>query len=58
MSLIVAEALDPSTVNTTVSEPSVNEGSSATFTLSTTNVAAGTAVAYTISGVSSADVVG
>ena len=37
---------------------SVNEGSSATFTLSTTNVAAGTAVAYTISGVSSADVVG
>jgi hypothetical protein len=36
----------------------VNEGSTATFTLSTTNVVAGTAVAYTISGVSSADIVG
>ena len=37
---------------------SANEGTTATFTLSTTNVAASTAVAYTISGVSSADVVG
>lgn len=37
---------------------SVNEGASATFTLSTTNVAAGTAVPYTLSGISLADVVG
>jgi V8-like Glu-specific endopeptidase len=37
---------------------SVNEGASAAFTLSTTNVAAGTAVPYTVSGVSPADVVG
>lgn len=36
----------------------VNEGSTATFTLSTTNVAAGTAVGYTVSGVSSVDIVG
>jgi len=48
-----------STTSTTV-----NEGSSATFTLSITNVlltlqmAAGTAVAYTISGVTPADIVG
>jgi hypothetical protein len=35
-----------------------NEGSSATFTLSTTNVTAGTSVPYTISGVSASDVVG
>ena len=40
------------------SSATVNEGSTATFTLSTTNVASGTAVAYTVSGVSSADVVG
>jgi hypothetical protein len=37
---------------------SVNEGSTATFTLSSTNVAAGTQVAYTLSGVSAADVQG
>ena len=36
----------------------VNEGSSATFTLSTTNVPAGAAVPYTLSGVSAADVSG
>ena len=40
------------------SSASVNEGSNATFTLSTTNVAAGTQVAYTLSGVSAADVQG
>ena len=34
---------------------SVNEGSTATFTLTTTNVTAGTSVSYTLSGVSSAD---
>ena len=37
---------------------SVNEGSTATFTLSTTNVTAGTSVLYTLSGVSAADVTG
>jgi len=35
---------------------SANEGSTATFTLTTTNVAAGTQVAYTLSGISAADV--
>ena len=37
---------------------SVNEGSTATFTLITTNVASGTSVPYTISGISAADVAG
>jgi hypothetical protein len=37
---------------------SVNEGSVANFTLNTTNVAAGTTVGYTLSGVSTADVFG
>ena len=37
---------------------SINEGSTATFTLTTTNVATGTSVPYTISGVSAADVSG
>ena len=37
---------------------SVNEGSTATFTLTTTNVTSGTSVAYTLSGVSSADITG
>ena len=34
---------------------SVNEGSTATFTVSTTNVAANTSLAYTVSGISSSD---
>ena len=38
--------------------PSVNEGSIASFTLTTTNVASGTSVPYTISGISAADVSG
>ena len=37
---------------------SFNEGSTATFTLTTTNVAAGSSVPYTLSGVSAADVTG
>jgi len=37
---------------------SVSEGSSASFTLTTTNVAGGTSIPYTISGVSSADITG
>ena len=37
---------------------SVNEGSVATFTLNVTNVAAGTSVPYTLSGISAADVKG
>lgn len=40
------------------SSASVNEGSSFTITLTTTNVANGTAVPYTITGVSSADIGG
>ena len=37
---------------------SVNEGSTATFTLSTTNLAAGTEVVYTLSGVNASDITG
>jgi hypothetical protein len=40
------------------SSSSVDEGSTATFTLLATNVDAGTPVAYTVSGLSSADVLG
>ena len=44
---------------TLVANPtSVNEGQSATWTLTTQNVAAGTTLAYTISGVNSADIGG
>jgi hypothetical protein len=39
----------------TTSAPSVNEGGTVTFTLSTANVAVGTTAAYRISGISSAD---
>jgi hypothetical protein len=54
----------PSTVPTVTATPTyslfsnqatVNEGSSATFTLTTTNVASGTALTYSLSGVSSSD---
>ena len=38
------------TYSLTASSTSVNEGSTATFTLSTTNVAAGTSISYTIAG--------
>jgi hypothetical protein len=38
-----------------VSSPTVNEGSSVTFTLTTTNVASGTVVPYTLSGISATD---
>ncbi|MCF8494922.1 MAG: hypothetical protein K9G65_06005, partial [Rickettsiaceae bacterium] len=43
------------TYSLTTSSSSVNEGSTAKFTLVTTNVAAGTAISYSISGVSAAD---
>lgn len=42
----------------TASNSSVNEGATATFTLTTTNVAAGTTVPYTLSNISAADVSG
>jgi len=42
----------------TASASSVNEGSTASFTLNTSNVAVGTALSYVISGVQSADIVG
>ncbi|MDP3671019.1 MAG: Ig-like domain-containing protein [Telluria sp.] len=37
---------------------SVNEGASVTYTLTTTNVAAGTALNYTLTGISAADIAG
>jgi hypothetical protein len=42
----------------TATSASVNEGSTATFILTATNVAAGTQVAYTLSGISAADIQG
>ncbi|NBV88781.1 MAG: hypothetical protein EBR88_04590, partial [Betaproteobacteria bacterium] len=42
----------------TASNVEVNEGSTLQFTLATTNVAEGTSIPYTITGVSSADIVG
>jgi hypothetical protein len=40
------------------SSTTINEGSTATFTLTTTNVSAGTLVPYILSGISAADVFG
>ena len=42
----------------TSQNPSINEGSTASFTLNTTNVATGTSVPYTLTGISAADVSG
>jgi len=47
-----------STYNLVSNTASINEGLSATFTLTTTNVSAGTNIAYKISGVSSSDITG
>lgn len=44
------------TYNLSVNPSSVNEGQSATWTLTTTGVGAGTTIPYTISGISSADI--
>jgi hypothetical protein len=46
------------TYSLSASSASVNEGTVATFTLRTTNVAAGTPVGYTLLGISAADVLG
>ena len=48
----------PPTYKLSSSNTAVNEGSTATFTLTTTNVAPGTAVPYTLSGISTDDVLG
>ena len=46
------------TYSLSAADASANEGSTATFTLTTTNVAAGTSVPYTLSGISAADISG
>ena len=46
------------TYNLYAGATSVNEGSVATFTLNVSNVAAGTSIPYTLSGISAADVKG
>lgn len=51
-----ATELVPATYALTVDSNAVNEGGSFTVTLTTTNVSTGTAIPYTISGVSSADI--
>ena len=55
---ILSAALGAPTYSIAPASTSVNEGSTATFILSTTNVAAGTQVAYSLSGISAADVQG
>jgi hypothetical protein len=51
-------SLSVSTYSLSAASASVDEGSTATFTLSTTSVAAGTSLSYTLSGVSAADITG
>ena len=46
------------TYKLTTLDSTVNEGSTATFTVSTTNVASGTSLAYALSGVSASDITG
>jgi len=46
------------TYSVSANESFVNEGSSATFKVSTTNVASGTALSYALTGVSASDIVG
>jgi hypothetical protein len=46
------------TYSLSASSASVNEGSTASFTLTTTNIASGSSVPYTLSGVSAADITG
>lgn len=60
MGSAVQQSAPPATATyaLSTSSASVNEGSSFTITLTTTNVANGTAVPYTITGVSSADIGG
>ena len=55
----VAPVLTP-TYSLVASSASVNEGSNAVFTLTTSNVAAGTSVAYTLfgTGITSSDIIG
>ena len=52
--ITASEVIDTSKANVTYSlaslPPSINEGSTATFTLTTTNVASGTSLPYTLSG--------
>ena len=54
----IVEANQTPTYSITSGSNNVNEGSTATFTLTTTNVAASTSVPYTLSGVSAADITG
>ena len=52
-----SEVVDP-TYSLASNASSVNEGASASFTLTTTSVASGTSVPYTLTGVSAADITG
>jgi hypothetical protein len=46
------------TYSLNASNPSINEGSSVTFTLSTANLDSGTSIPYTLSGINAADISG
>jgi hypothetical protein len=54
----IVDANQTPTYSITGGSNSVNEGATATFTLTTTDVASGTSVPYTLSGVSAADITG
>ena len=59
LNLFVVEYPNPvPTYVVSINSPSVNEGSTATFTLTTTNLASGSSVPYTLSGIGAADVLG
>ena len=57
-STVVNDTSKTATYSLSASSSSVNEGSTATFTLTTTNVTSGTSVAYTLLSVSAADIAG
>jgi len=53
-----AAETSPPSYSVSANQSSINEGSTASFTVTTTNVASGTALAYTLSGVSASDITG
>lgn len=58
MTITNTSSAPPATYSLSSSASNVNEGSSVTITLTTANITDGTNIAYTISGVSSADING
>jgi hypothetical protein len=53
-----SKSIDPPTYAVTANQASVNEGDTAVFTVTSTNVAAGTTLNYSITGVAASDITG